>query len=169
MVLRKGATVGEEQLPAVGVDCALVACGDYDEATCQPNILMSTLVNAEIRKCGLGHMSCVPDVLNRSLNRRAWPRKVDVMASVVSSRFNGFAAADALSPATIVAARSADSATVFAAAIAAVCPIGTVDFAAHGSALMSNLASALRFGSVHATLGGATHAWGASLIAADNM
>jgi len=67
------------------------------------------------------------------------------MVSVDSSGLNGFAAA------------------------AAVCPIGTVDFAAHGSALMSNLASDLRFGGVHAALGGATQAWGASLIADDNV
>jgi hypothetical protein len=67
-----------------------------------------------------------------------------------------------------VAARSADSATVFAAAISAVCPIGIVDFAAHGSAPMSNLVSTLRFGSVHAAPGGATQTSGASVIAPDN-
>ena len=90
------------------------------------------------------------------------------MVSVVSPGSNGFAAADALSPKTIVATRSADSATVFAAAISAVCPIGIAGFAAHGRAPMSNLASTLRFGSVHPALGGATQTSGASLIAADN-
>jgi hypothetical protein len=90
------------------------------------------------------------------------------MVSVGPSGLNGCATANTLSAETIVPARLADSATVLAAAMAAAGPIGAVDFAAYGPAPMSNLASTLRFGSVHAAMGAATQASGASLIAADN-
>jgi hypothetical protein len=50
--------------------------------------------------------------------------------SVVPSGLNGFAAANTLSAETIVSAGPDDSATMFAAAMAAVGPIGAVDFAA---------------------------------------
>jgi len=88
--------------------------------------------------------------------------------SVVPSGLEGFAAANTGAAEAISTAGSADSATMFNAAVEALGPIGATYLAAYGPAQANNLSSTLLVGEVHAAISGATEAAGSSFIAADN-
>ena len=91
-----------------------------------------------------------------------------MVLSLIPSGAEAFAKANIAAAELISGAGSADSATMLAAAVEAVGPIGAGYLAAYGPAQANNLSSTLRVGDVHAAIGAATDSSRAAFIAADN-
>jgi hypothetical protein len=91
-----------------------------------------------------------------------------MVLSVMPVVLDAFSEANTIAGEMISDSGSLDSAAMFAAAAAAVGPIGANYLLAYAPAQANNLFSALTVGAAHVGIGGATHASNAAFIAADN-
>jgi|RhiMethySRZTD1v2_1073278.scaffolds.fasta_scaffold436651_2 hypothetical protein len=91
-----------------------------------------------------------------------------MVLSVVPAGLEAFSSANTAAGEMISEAGSADSGAMFAAAAAAVGPIGANYLLAYAPAQTNNLVSTLTVGAAHGAIGGATDASNAAFVAADN-
>jgi len=91
-----------------------------------------------------------------------------MVLSVVPAGLEALSSANTAAGEMISEAGSADSGAMFAAAAAAVGPIGANYLLAYAPAQTNNLVSTLTVGAAHGAIGGATDASKAAFLAADN-